>query len=94
MITSEQISQYLADHPTGTAFDIIRQHRPSWIGGRVANRTVWVYEGYWRHGSASDYLPTVALERVQRLEFLGGGPATSRFGRGHEAGVIVVSFWQ
>lgn len=93
-ITREEITSRAQN--VVTAFALIRRLRPNWLrargqtsftSGAASYPTVYIDEV--RHGG----LPTlhrIPTSEIQRLEFFSTADATTRWGTGHQAGVINV----
>jgi hypothetical protein len=91
-ITSVQVATFLETNSGATAHDIVWQMRPNWLTRRQVDTVVWLYEGGMRVGEASEELGRVDLNHVQMLEYMSPTDATSRFGPGHEEGVIILTY--
>lgn len=78
-----------------TGFALVRQLRPNWLRQRglssIRSTTpqVQVYVSGLRRGgpSALEDVPRTSIKEMQRLN---GADASSRYGTGHESGVILV----
>ena len=70
--------------------------RPQWLRARGAprisggNLTVAVYVNDLRRGQV-EFLRTIQLQAVERVQFLTGAEATTRWGTGVAGGVILVT---
>ena len=86
----------LMQEPGGTLYDQIRRTRPNWLRTRGASSLtlpdvgVVVYQENVRLGGVSS-LRDFTVETVERVEFLSGPEATSRFGLDHPPGAIVMT---
>lgn len=78
-----------------TAYEVIRQERPSWLRVRGPNsftsmNPIVVYVDGMRHGGleALETIPTMVVELIR---FYGASEAQSRFGLNHTNGAIEVT---
>jgi hypothetical protein len=74
----------------GDAYSLIAALRPHWLGSRSPVVSVRVYRDGLLAGG-TDELRHVDLASVERIEWLSGLDATTRFGMGHGDGAILVS---
>ena len=79
-----------------TAYDLIERLRPAWLltRGQISftnpgSAYPVVYIDAIRHGGLMT-LHQITSNQIQRLEFIGTADATTRWGTGHQAGVINV----
>ena len=86
----------LQGQPGITLYDHVRRVRPNWLTPRgvtsirQASEGVVVYRDGVRMGSV-EYLREVTIETVERVQFLTGAEAASRFGLDHQHGAILVT---
>ena len=93
-ISREEI--LLRGTPDPTAYALIRRLRPTWLLARgqtsftngASSFPVVYVDGILRGGLAT--LHQVAPNQIKRMEFIGPGDATTRWGTGHRSGVINV----
>ncbi len=90
-ITAEE----LAGRTETDALSFIRKERPHWLRFRgqfsgLPNQQLWVYRYGAKIGSV-DTLRGVALSEVIEIQYLDGSAATTRFGRDHVAGAILLT---
>jgi hypothetical protein len=76
------------------ALSFIKKERPQWLRGRghlsiQPGHQVWVYR-YGAQIGGVDTLRDVALSEVLEIHYLDGSAATTRFGRDHGMGAIVL----
>lgn len=64
--------------------------RPRRTTNRLPNAPILVYVDGVRAGRL-DFLQTISVERVERLQFVNASDATTRWGTGHGSGVIEVT---
>ncbi|HEU4566294.1 MAG TPA: hypothetical protein VFS05_16645 [Gemmatimonadaceae bacterium] len=91
-ITAEEIAATQATN----AYEVTRLLRPSWLAGRgpqslraeVSPYPV-VYVDDQRMGGL-EWLRTISAESVAEIRFVSASDATTRWGTGHPAGVILV----
>jgi len=74
----------------GDAHSLVSALRPHWLTSRSPVSTVRVYRDRSPVGGA-EALRSIPLESVQRIEWLSGMDATTRFGMNHSGGAILVS---
>jgi len=86
LISAEEI----AGASGGSAYELVRQLRPSWTVTRGGNTEPIAYVDGIRFGSLED-LRNVAVEQVREIRYLDSREATTRFGTGHTAGAIEVT---
>lgn len=92
LITQEQIRQTGA---TSNAYTLVQRLRPNWLRKRgrssVMNPgSILVYVDGSRYGGV-ERLRALQVTNVESFAFLGGAAATTRFGTGHDHGVIAVT---
>ena len=94
LITSEELRQTEAEDLS--AFLAIQRMRPQWLRGRAVGSLgggsalpkVLVEEA--PYGEVDD-LRSMGVSDIDEMRFLGAADATTRFGTGYPAGVILVS---
>ena len=94
LITSEDLRQ--TDLQSSTAFQAIQRMRPQWLRARAVGSLgrgsifpkVMVDESQYRE---IDDLRSMSVSDIDEMRFLGPADATTRFGTGYPAGVILVS---
>jgi hypothetical protein len=74
----------------GDAHSLIAALRPHWLSSRSPVSSVRVYRDRSPVGGAES-LRSIPLDSVQRIEWLSGMDATTRFGMNHAGGAILVS---
>jgi hypothetical protein len=96
LITREQI----LDQPEQSAFELIERLRPRWLRARsqgsFANPTpeyAVVYVDDMRFGEIAS-LHRINAAEIDRIEFISGLDATTRFGTGTGGGVIHIRLWR
>jgi hypothetical protein len=72
-----------------TAYEAIRRLRPTWLSGRGSGRPV-VYVDNVLSGEFEE-LYRIAPADIQEIQLFRGYDATTRWGTGHTAGVILVT---
>ncbi len=79
------------------AMQLLRRVRPTWLGTRGANSFTApgasypvVYVDNIRRPGGLSALFQIPLDEIRRMEFVGPADATTRWGTGHQAGVILV----
>jgi hypothetical protein len=85
-ITAREIG---AATSSATAYEAILRLRPLWLSGRGAGRPVVYVDNIWRGGFEELY--RISLADIQEIQLLRGYDATTRWGTGHAAGVILVT---
>jgi hypothetical protein len=82
------------DSRLGTLLDFVRWHRPHWL--RYTPADGWTHEGVavylngaWIGGDES--LGEIAAGFAASLRYIDGDEASARWGRGHEAGAILIT---
>ncbi len=89
-------AEILSDTQESDLYGAVQRLRPQWLRARGAarlsggNLTVAVYVNDVRRGEVG-FLRTIQLEAVQRVQFLTGTEATTRWGTGVAGGVILVT---
>ena len=80
-----------------TAMQFLRRVRPAWLRSRGSNSLTSagamypvVYIDNIRRPGGLSALFQVPLSEVRRMEFIGPGDATTRWGTGHQSGVILI----
>lgn len=91
VITQEQIQEV---GTMSSAYSLVQRLRPNWLRKRGANSVsnpgdIIVYVDGSRYGSPSA-LRQIEVVDVESMERLSAGEATTKFGGGHENGVILV----
>jgi len=74
----------------GDAYSLIAALRPHWLSSRSPDASVRVYRDGTLAGG-TDELRSIDLASVQRIEWLSGMDATTRFGMNHSGGAILVT---
>lgn len=79
------------------AMQFLRRFRPAWLRSRGSNSLTSagamyavVYIDNIRRPGGLSALFQVPLSEVRRMEFIGPGDATTRWGTGHQSGVILI----
>jgi hypothetical protein len=92
VLTGDQIRET----NVGNLYDALRRLRPQWLRARGSGSIVSpgstvpiVYVSGIQRGELRT-LQNVGVDQVQRVEFIDGRDATTRFGTGHGGGVIMV----
>lgn len=93
LITQQEIEA--SPDATDTGFALVRQLRPNWLRmrGVTSIRSTTpppqVYVAGVKRGGPSvlDEIPRISIKEIQHLS---GNDASSRYGTGHESGVILV----
>ncbi|HWP38666.1 MAG TPA: hypothetical protein VNL18_14055 [Gemmatimonadales bacterium] len=85
VITAEEI----AAASGSSAYDVVRQLRPAWLVTRGGNAEPVAYVDGTRYGSLED-LRNVAVDTIREIRWMDSRDATTRYGTGHQAGVIEV----
>ncbi len=89
-------AEILSETQESDLYQAVQRLRPQWLRARGAarisggNLTVSVYVNDVRRGQVG-FLRTIQLEAVQRVQFLTGTEATTRWGTGVAGGVILVT---
>lgn len=90
-ITSEQLARVTASN----AYEAIRQLQPQWLDSRgvisSAPNATPTYATVYQDGSRVgdlEYLRTVNINVLAEIRYLPPGEASTRFGMGHDRGVI------
>ena len=94
LITFEEIKA--AKTPGGNAFELIERLRPAFLRSRGATSIVDLtpvrakvsLDGV-RYGELES-LKSVNVEEIREIEFIDVGDATTRYGRGHPGGAILI----
>lgn len=80
-----------------TVMQFLRRVRPAWLRSRGSNSFTAagamypvVYIDNIRRQGGLSALFQVPLSEVRRMEFIGPGDATTRWGTGHQSGVILI----
>ena len=80
-----------------TAMQFLRRVRPAWLRSRGSNSLTAagamypvVYIDNIRRPGGLSALFQIPLSEVRRMEFIGPGDATTRWGTGHQSGVILI----
>ena len=80
-----------------TAMQFLRRVRPGWLRSRGSNSLTAagamypvVYIDNIRRPGGLSALFQVPLSEIRRMEFIGPGDATTRWGTGHQSGVILI----
>lgn len=80
------------------AMQFLRRLRPAWLRSRGSNSLTSagamypvVYIDNIRRPGGLSALFQVPLSEVRRMEFIGPGDATTRWGTGHQSGVILIA---
>ncbi len=80
-----------------TAMQFLRRVRPAWLRSRGSNSLTSagamypvIYIDNIRRPGGLSALFQVPLSEVRRMEFIGPGDATTRWGTGHQSGVILI----
>ena len=73
----------------GDVYTLVSALRPQWLSSRSSTAQVRVYRDGTLVGGTGE-LRYMNLEAVQRVEWLGGMDATTRFGMNHAGGAIIV----
>lgn len=74
------------------AYRAIERLRPRWLrarGSAVAGEPVFYVDGV-RRGTLRD-MRSFEISQIERMEYLSAADASTRFGTGHQAGVILVT---
>ena len=81
-----------------TAMQFLRRVRPAWLRSRGSNSLTAagamypvVYIDNIRRPGGLSALFQVPLSEIRRMEFIGPGDATTRWGTGHQSGVILIT---
>ncbi len=81
-----------------TAMQFLRRVRPAWLRSRGSNSFTSagamypvVYIDNIRRPGGLSALFQVPLSEIRRMEFIGPGDATTRWGTGHQSGVILIA---
>jgi len=85
-LTAEELSQ----RPFYSAYEAVEALRPNWLSLRGPVGTVQVYVDENQIGGL-EVLHTIRIPSVAVIRHMDGIQATARYGRGHEAGVILVT---
>jgi hypothetical protein len=85
-ITAREIA---AATSSTTAYEAIQRLRPLWLSGRGAGRPLVYVDNIWRGGFEELY--RISPADIQEIQLLRGYDATTRWGTGHAAGVILVT---
>lgn len=90
------LASEIATIPGTTAYDAIMRLRPEFLRTRGADSpsnplpmTPEIYVDDMHLGGI-ETLRTLRAEQIARVEYLGASDATTRFGTGHTAGVILI----
>lgn len=91
VITQEQIQEA---GTMSSAYSIVQRLRPTWLQKRgpssvSSQGSIIVYVDGNRYGSPSS-LRQIDVVDVESMEYLSDNEATTRFGSGHDSGVILV----
>lgn len=96
VITQEMIREKSS---AATLYEAVRDLRPIWLRARGPSDpnesadknhpTVYIDE-MRRRGSPADVLRNIQAQSVERVEYLGAGEATTKFGGGNAQGAILV----
>ena|SRR5215217_4597805 len=94
VITAEEIQA--TKRPGGTAWDVVSSIRPQFLNSRgptsfrsSVSAGPIVYLDGARYGEVES-LKTINADLVQRIEFMSGPNATTRYGTDHAAGAILI----
>jgi hypothetical protein len=81
-------AQEIAAASGSSAYDVVRQLRPAWFVTRGGNEPVAYVDGV-RYGTLDD-LRNVAVDTIREIRWIDSRDATTRYGTGHQGGVIEV----